>query len=180
MPSGAVLKETIRKDFEETRRSCHEILATLTEEGWNRKSRNPSWTNGQVLRHMLFGNAFLMTLVPILRLYGRLPRGVSRLQARFLDLWKGPFDWVAARRPPGGSGPFAPEELKRLCDRGHDRMLALLDRLPEEELSRGMHYPVKLAGVRKWDPNFEEFLTVGEAFRYMARHFHHHRGQLTL
>ncbi|PWK87230.1 hypothetical protein C8D88_104391 [Lentzea atacamensis] len=37
-----------------------------------------------------------------------------------------------------------------------------------------MHYPTR------WDPFFQDFMTLGDLYRFPVRHFGFHRRQLTL
>jgi hypothetical protein len=45
-------------------------------------SANPAWTNGEILFHMAFALFLLPALLPLVRLFGRLPRCWSRNLSR--------------------------------------------------------------------------------------------------
>jgi hypothetical protein len=49
-----------------------------------------------------------------------------------------------------------------------------LDRETGQSLSAAMHFPAR------WDPFFNDTMTVGAVYRYATRHYDFHRGQLTL
>lgn len=59
-----------------------------------------------------------------------------------------------------------------------DRVIVLLQRkLAREDdanFARGMHYPTR------WDPFFEDYMTLEDVYRYPGRHFDFHARQLTL
>jgi hypothetical protein len=66
-------------------------MPSLTEEDLQAASLNPGWTNGEILAHMLFGFIILNALVPLARLWRRLPKSFSKSFARLLDVFTGPF-----------------------------------------------------------------------------------------
>jgi hypothetical protein len=39
----------LRSDLEAARGEFHEMVASISAQGWTEPSQNPSWTNGQVL-----------------------------------------------------------------------------------------------------------------------------------
>ncbi|WP_262386868.1 hypothetical protein [Streptomyces sp. TRM49041] len=59
-----------------------------------------------------------------------------------------------------------------------DRVTGLQERRlakeSEEDLARGMHYPVR------WDPFFKDFMTLADLYRYPVQHFDLRHDQLTL
>jgi hypothetical protein len=59
------------------------------------------------------------------------------------------------------------------CDRTVAALLVRLDREPEVRLGRGMPFPTS------WHPYFAAFMTLEDIYRYPARHYGHHRVQLT-
>jgi hypothetical protein len=43
------MHQALRVELEITRQAFHALLAALTPEDWDRPSRNPSWTIGELL-----------------------------------------------------------------------------------------------------------------------------------
>ncbi|MCX4594979.1 hypothetical protein OG585_44260 [Streptomyces sp. NBC_01340] len=82
-----------------------------------RRSDGTRWTNEQLLYHMLFGYIVVLALLPLVRLFGRLPPGVSRTWVRLLNASTGPFDVINYWGAAGGARVF-----------GHRRMGAKFDR----------------------------------------------------
>ncbi|MER5184505.1 DinB family protein [Streptomyces sp. NPDC002896] len=123
---------------------------------------------------MLFGYIVVLALLPLVRLFGRLPAGASRAWARLLNAATRPFDVINYLGAVGGA---------RFCN--HRRMGAKLDRTlaalhrhvdaePDAKLARTMAFPTG------WDPFFKDVMTLEEVYRYPTQHFDFHRAQLTL
>lgn len=49
-----------------------------------------------------------------------------------------------------------------------------LDAETEEQLRRTMHSPTR------WDPDFEDAMTLADVYQYATQHFDHGRRQLTI
>lgn len=88
--------ESIRSELESTHSSFHVVLDSLSEEDCRKQSLNPGWTNGEILAHMLFGFIILNVLLPMARVWGRLPKGSSKPFAGLLNAFTRPFNWVNA------------------------------------------------------------------------------------
>ena len=72
------LKKAIREELETSRASFHSLLASLSDQDFQRQSLNQGWTNGEILAHMTFGFMIVNILLPLARVWGRLPKGSSR------------------------------------------------------------------------------------------------------
>src|SRR5262249_51767 len=77
-PGNQDRKRAPAADSLAARAEFHTLLASLSDDDWRRRSRNPGWNNGEILFHMALGFFLLPTLLPMLRLLGRLPRGATR------------------------------------------------------------------------------------------------------
>src|SRR5688572_4086605 len=88
--------EEIRNLLNLTRDEFHELLESVSETVWKKQSLNPGWNNGEIFAHMLFGFIILNALLPLTRLWGRLPKESSKPFANFLNLVTKPFSWVNA------------------------------------------------------------------------------------
>ena len=71
-------REILRGAHETTQITFHALLDSMTEDDLHRQSLNPGWTNGEILAHMMFGFIVINVLLPMARLWGRLPKGSSK------------------------------------------------------------------------------------------------------
>lgn len=165
-------KESLRTELEQARLDFHALLESLDEEGWNRQSRNPAWTNGQLLFHITLGYGLIPVLLPIVKLFGKLPPVFSRKFAALLN-WSTPFfNRINAIAPCIGAWIYKLDALGRKYDKVHNTIVRRLYSTRDEEWRLGMHPPVK------WDPSrFDEFMRLEDFFRYPVLHFRHHKAQ---
>lgn len=82
----------MHQELDDARNAFHHLVATATEADLRRRSNGTRWTNKQLLFHMLLGYLILRALTVLVRLFGRLPDGVSRTFARLLNSATTPFD----------------------------------------------------------------------------------------
>jgi len=169
---GRNAEQTIRSELEAARASFHALLGSLSEDDLHRPSLNPGWTNGEILAHMLFGFIILKALLPMARLWGRLPRGSSKPFAGFLNWITGPFNWVNALGARMQGKVFTYRRLGKLFDRVHASLLTAVASIREDEWECGMYYPTR------WDSHFSEFMTLQKLFQYPVIHFHFHLTQI--
>src|SRR5215472_16843437 len=99
--SDSEVGQRIRDELEETRRQFHALLGSLSAADWDAPSRNPAWTNGQLIFHMLFAFMLIPSLFWLIRFWSRLPDRYSRAFARVLDLSTPLFNRVNALGPRG-------------------------------------------------------------------------------
>ena len=166
--------DEIRRELDDSRSQFQGILESLTPDDWSRPSRNPAWTNGQLLFHIALGFFLVLPLVRILRLFAVLPPAASKFFARVLNAATPLFNWINAIGPKFGARIFGRRRLGRTFDRVHARILRTVDSISASDWQRGMHYPVR------WEPRFSDFMTLEKLLRYPTVHFEHHRTQLTL
>ncbi|HKS47645.1 MAG TPA: DinB family protein [Amycolatopsis sp.] len=165
-------RRAVHEQWKRDRATFHALLASATAADLRRRSRGTRWTNRQLLFHMLFGYQVVRALLPLVRIFGRLPEGVSRAFARALDAATVPFDAINYLGSVGG-GLLPPrwmgvwfDHIIAALDRG-------LDRATDANLQCGMHYP------NRWDPFFRDYMTLADVYRYPARHFAFHHQQLS-
>lgn len=109
---------------------------------------------------MVFGYLIVQRLLVLARVLGRLPDPVSRVFARALNAATGPF-----------------HNHNRMGARLDHVIAALQGRLGREHddaFCRGMHYPTR------WDPFFNDYMTLEDIYRYPGQHFDFHVRQLTV
>jgi len=167
-------RQAVYDGYERTRQTFHHLLQSATAADLARPTRGTRWTNGQLLWHMLFGYLIVRVLLMVMRLFGRLPRGVGKTFARLLNAATVPFDAVNYAGPIGAVKVWRP----RWMGAAFDHVTASLERRlaaeTEAGLARGMHYPTR------WDPFFTDYMTLADLYRYPTRHFDFHQRQLTL
>jgi hypothetical protein len=166
-------KDAIRAELEATRKTFHMVLTSFSENDFRRKSRNPDWTNGEILTHMTFGFIVLNALLPMVRLWGHLPKWTSKIFASTLNAFTTPFNWVNAHGARLQARVFTYQRIGRVYDWVHFSLTKQLEGIKDEEWERGMHYP------SRWDPYFHDFMTIRELFHYPIRHFIFHMEQLS-
>ena len=165
-------KDAIRAELEATRTVFHTLLASFSESDLRRQSRNPGWTNGEILTHMTFGFIIFNVLLPMVRLWGHLPKWTSKIFASTLNAFTTPFNWINALGARLQARVFTYQRIGRVYDWVHCSLMKQLEGIKDGEWERGMHYP------SRWDPNFHDFMTVRELFHYPVRHFNFHMGQI--
>ena len=165
-------RETVRAELEATRATFHVLLGSLTQENLRRRSHNPGWTNGEILAHITFGFIVVNVLLPMARLWGRLPKSSSKWFAWLLNSATGPFNWVNALGARFQGRIFNYERVGKIYDWVHASLLKQVDSIKEDEWQHGMYYPTR------WDSNFDEFMTLEKLFHYPVIHFNFHLKQI--
>ncbi|MBI4080939.1 MAG: DinB family protein [Candidatus Levybacteria bacterium] len=170
---GANTKEIIRSEFEEVRSEFHDLAASITKEDLDRKSKNPGWTNGEILFHMLLGFIVIDMLFPMVKIFGRLPTSCSRAFAGVLNFSTPIFNASNAFGARVGGRVFSKRSLEKKFDTVISKLLKKLDGVKMNEWEQGMYYP------DRWDGLFDEYMTVEKLFYYPIKHFKFHLKQLT-
>ena len=165
-------KDIIRAEFETTRTVFHALLDSLSENDLRRQSRNPGWTNGEILAHMTFGFIILNALLPMARVWGHFPEWTSKLFAGLLNAFTMPFNWINALGARFQARIFTYPRIGTVYDWVHFSLMKHIDSIQKDEWERGMHYPTR------WDPNFSDFMTVEKLFHYPVVHFNFHLEQI--
>ena len=170
--SDADLRRKLRDDLETAQQEFHEMMAMVPNEAWTAPSKNPGWTNGQLLFHILLGFILVRPLASLLVFSGHLPGSWSRVFAGLLD-WSTPlFHRINAIGPRAAARILGRRGVARKFDQVHRGVLALLERVQPRQWALAMHYPVR------WDPRFRQDMGLEDLFRYPVSHLRHHRSQL--
>ena len=167
------IQEQILEELQTTHLAFHQLLDSLSAEEFDKQSLNPGWTNGEILAHMTFGFLIVNVLLPLARLWGRLPKGSSKWFASLLNAFTGPFNWINALGARGQGKLFTRERVGRIYDRSYFSLLKMIHSIKANEWEHGMHYPTK------WDSNFSEFMTLEKLFHYPVIHFNFHLTQIS-
>jgi hypothetical protein len=161
-------------DLERARADLHHLLSIATDDDWNKATSGTRWTNEQLLFHMVFAYMLVRRLLFLVRIFGRLPDGVSRGYARMLDAATPPFHVINYYGSCAACLFYNRRRMGKKMDREIDKLQRSLARANDASLRRGMHYPPG------WDPYFRDYMTLADVFRYPGQHYDHHRRQLTL
>lgn len=174
MHETAVDRQPVHDELERARATLHRLVSTATSEELRGDTNGTRWTNGQLLFHMVFGYMVVLRLLPLVRMFGRLPDGFSRGFAGLLNAGTPPFHVVNYLGSCGGALVFRGARLTARMDRTVDSLHRHLDRETDERLRRRMHFPVG------WDPFFSGTMSLLEVYHYGTQHFDFHLRQLTL
>lgn len=174
MDESAADRQPVHDELERARATFHRLVAEATEDDLRRGTAGTRWTNGQMLFHMLLGYLVVLRLLPLVRLFGRLPPVFSRGFAALLNAGTRPFHVVNYLGACGGALVFRGARLTARVDRTVASLHRHLDRESEESLRATMHFPVG------WDPFFADTMTLAEVYHYGTQHFDFHRRQLTV
>jgi hypothetical protein len=166
------IREEIVKELETTRLKFHQLLDSLSGKDFEEQSLNPGWTNGEILAHMTFGFIVINVLLPMARLWGRLPKGSSKWFARLLNSFTGLFNWFNMLGAKGQGKLFTHKRIGKIYDKVYFSLLKKINSIKNDEWQRGMYYPTK------WDSNFDEFMTLEKLFHYPVIHFNFHLKQI--
>jgi len=155
MSTDPIDRADIAADLEHARIEFHRLLDVAGADDWGRPTRGTRWTNEQLLFHMVFGYMIVQRLLILVKVFNRLPDEVSRSFARLLNAATRPFDVINYY----GSSAALQRKLAQESD---------------DASQRGMHFPTR------WDPFFQDYMTVADMYRYPGQHFDFHAHQLTL
>ena len=167
-------RESIAQELRAARDDFHDLLDAASRHELRRPSDGTKWTNEQLLFHMLFGYLLVRNLLWLVRVFARLPAPLSRQFAAGLNAATRPFHVVNYVGSLGGATVLRRRGMERLMDSVTASLARTLERSSEQELARGMHFPVG------WDPYFMDYMTVQDVLHYATQHYQHHRRQLTL
>jgi len=167
------VKQEICTELETARTKFHSLLNSFSEQDFQKQSLNSGWTNGEILAHMTFGFIIINVLLPMARLWGKLPKSSSKQFARLLNALTGPFNWINALGARGQGKFFTRRRIGGIYDQTYFSLLKKVDSIKDNEWERGMYYPTK------WDSNFDEFMTLEKLFHYPVTHFNFHVTQIS-
>jgi hypothetical protein len=160
--------------MDRARASFHELLDGASDVDLRRRSKGTRWNNKQLLFHMLLGYLIVRALRGLVVTFDRLPAAVDRRFAHMLNTVTMPFD-VANYAGAWLAGTVLPRRtLNALLDRVIASLHQRLDAETEDNLARSMRFPTR------WDPFFQDQMTLADVYHFPTQHFDFHRDQLTL
>lgn len=166
-------RAAVHAEMEQARLDFHR-LADHAAADLRKSSDGTRWTNQQLLFHMLLGYLIVRALLPLTRVFGRLPGLASAGFAWLLNSAHRPFHVINYLGSCAGARIIPPARMPVMLDRVAAALQRRLQQETDGDLGRGMHYPTT------WDPFFTSYMTLAELYRYPTLHYGHHRQQLTL
>ncbi len=166
------VREVILAELVDSHAAFHALLGPMSDADLRKPSHNPGWTNGEILFHMTFGFMLILTLGPMVRLWGRLPKQSSYGFAQLLNRSTVFFHWFNGLAPRFGGKVFTRQRIGSLYDWVYRSLVRLVYSIQDEEWARGMYYP------DRWDPLFSEYMTLEQVLHYPTIHFRFHLDQI--
>ena len=111
---------------------------------------------------MVFGYMVVQRLLVLVKVFSRLPDGVSRVFARSLNAATSPFDVINYYGSCAAALVYNRHRMGAKMDRVIASLQRKLARESDDSLRRGMHFPTR------WDPFFKDYMTVEDVNRYPA------------
>ncbi len=158
------------------RRNCAELeagLAAATPEWLQRRSAGTRWSNEELLYHMVFGYMVVLALLPLVRVFGRLPLPVNRGFAWLLAAGTAPFDVANYWGSRAGARVYNRRRMAAKLRRLTSRLVRGLAKETPADLGRAMSFPAR------WDPFFRATMSLADVYAYPTEHFDFHAGQLS-
>lgn len=149
----AVDREAVRKELEDTRAAYHELLNSLSDEDWNKKSGNPSWNVRQLMWHLGRGTEFFSEAI------GQCRRGKAPNPPRFL------IDPVNVLLTRLGSRGATRESVATKYEAAHAALVSLLDTVRDDEWQKGV-------------TTYGTPYTTESSFRSAKGHFEEHQADI--
>lgn len=163
----------VRDEMRRAQAEFHQLLAAASPRDLLQPTNGTRWTNRQLLFHMVLGYGVVRTLLPLVRLLGRL--GHSQGFASTLNAARGPFHLINYLGPCGAARVLSTAAMTKLLGRLIDSLeRSLAGDTDRARLDLTMHFPTT------WDPYFRPTMTVLDVYHFGTQHFDHHRRQLTL
>ena len=163
----------IDADLERVAADFHDLLDFATDAELRDPTDGTKWTNEQLLFHMLFGFVLVRVLLGVVKGFARLPDAVSRTFAAVLNAGTRPFHVINYLGALPGGRFLSGRAMTRRMDSTIGHLRAGLERESARTLAFAMHFPTG------WDPSFKDVMTVADVYAYPAKHYDHHRRQLT-
>ncbi len=160
------------------KRACVDFHGLLDEaernDAWTKPTHGTRWTNEQLLFHMVFGYMIVQRLRILVKVFSRLPDSISRGFACILNATTRHFDAINYYGSCAAALVYNRHRMGAKMDRVIASLQRSLARESEDDLYRGMHFPTR------WDPFFNDRMTLEDVYRFPGRHFDFHKRQLTL
>jgi|SRR6186997_3259728 hypothetical protein len=164
--------QQIDVEMQRAQAEFHQLITSASVADLRRATDGTRWTNEQLLFHMVLGYGVVRTLLPLVRMLGRL--GHSRGFAATLNAGRRPFHWINYVGPCVAARLLTPRVMTVVLDGAIRSLRRRLAVETERSLALSMHVPTD------WDPYFKPTMSALDVYHFGTQHFDHHRRQLTL
>ena len=146
-------REAIRAELEETRAKYHELMNSLSDEDWSKKSANPAGNVRQLMWHLGWAGGFTASGVEACR------KGTGTNPPNWItDIAN---TWITRI----GSRGAKRQSLGEKYDAAHQKVLASLEGVQDDEWQKGARV-------------FNREMTIEKTFRDMSEHFKEHEADI--
>jgi len=152
-------KARLRAELEETQAAYHALLAEVSMDDLERPTANPTWNVRQMLFHIIVALRFLPQDIRMLR------------SGHFIAPPPALFDHVNDWYTRWHSRMHTPASLADTYDREHQKLLALLAEISDEDWEKRAVFP-------DIDPHLSGEQAIPDLFHYISVHFKDHAQQI--
>jgi hypothetical protein len=170
----AASSDPVRADLEWIARDYWNILKAARPEELYLPTDGTAWTNRQLLFHMLLGQRITRMVIVVMGVFSRLPAGASRAWAAGMTAVTPLYNRLNFAGGVVGGRLITVTRMGRQMEAVTAKILHFYDQASPGELRRGMTIPPS------WDPYFSIWMDRAELMTWAAKHYLHHRRQLTL
>lgn len=146
-------RNAIRAELEATRSQYHELVNSLSDEDWNKKSANPAWNVRQLMWHLAWAGGFTASGVESCRK----GKGTN------------PPNWIADAANTWitriGSRGATKQSVGKKYDAVDQKVLASLEGVRDDEWQKSARV-------------FNQDMTIEKTFRDMVEHFTEHEADI--
>jgi uncharacterized damage-inducible protein DinB len=146
-------REAIRSELEATRSQYHELLNSLSDEDWNKKSGNPAWNVRQLMWHLAWAGGFTASGVESCR------KGKGTNPPNFIA------DRANTLITRIGARGAKRETVGEKYDEAHKKVIASLEGVKDDEWQKGARV-------------FNREMTIEKTFRDHVEHFKEHQADI--
>jgi DinB superfamily len=173
----------IAKDFDRAiilaelvaaRETFARLASEMSPADLGRTTRGTRWSNHQLLFHMLVGYLVVWPLLIVVEGFDRMPAAAGRRFAAMLNRSARPFNFVNYWLACLGARGCPPTRIAHIAERVIGAWEHRLRVSTDRTLARTMSFPTR------WDPFFNDDMSIGDLYRYPTQHFRFHEKQLDL
>jgi hypothetical protein len=151
-------RTVLRRHLEETRSAFHDVVESLTDADWHRKTSSTAWTIGEVLTHLTYTLAHTPEAIEHVR------QGKNYHNPPSFLNWLGHL--INRRLAEQNARGQTRASILVWYDKAHTAMLATVEGIGDDEWGRGAH--CFGAGYK----------TVLDLCQYLPSHFQEHAAQI--
>jgi hypothetical protein len=151
-------RQQIDVELRRAQAEFHQLITSASPDDLQRPTDGTRWTNRQLLFHMVLGYGVVWTLLPLVRMLGRL--GHSLGFAATLNAGRRPFHWINYVGPCVAAGLVPTRAVSALLDRTIGSLRRRLSVETERNLTLSMQMPTD------WDPYFTSTMSVLDVYHF--------------